>query len=131
MESVDLKNCYLWLGDDFSASYFSGATAASLQRLFASTIVLFGSGTVADLLATGIVEFNGCSIYAGSIPSTLFGILYAEFLRRSPGCDLSRSTGTWWGIRHHIRTSSIYPRKLGTNYGRGRRRVVRRMRPMA
>lgn len=118
----DVNNCYLWLGTTSSAppSIISGATAApyNTRNSFNNCTFRFGN-SAQTLLATGIVEFNGCLISgAGSIPSTLFGDPLRGILATLTGCDLSAlGTGTLVGNQlSYTNEFRFIQCKLGTNY---------------
>jgi len=118
----DVNNCYLWLGTTSSAppSIISGATAApyNTRNSFNNCTFRFGN-SAQTLLATGIVEFNGCLISgAGSIPSTLFGDPLRGILATLTGCDLSAlGTGTLVGNQlTYTNEFRFIQCKLGTNY---------------
>ena len=120
--AYDLDNCYLWLGTTSSAapSIISGATSQSYNThvRFKNCTFRFGS-TAQTLLATGIVEYIGCSIAsAGSIPTTLFGDPARGIVARFHGCDLSAlGSGTLVGNQVSYANEVFFSQcKLGTNY---------------
>ena len=120
--AYDVDNCYLWLGTTSAAppSIISGATSASYNTRVRFNNCTFRFGNSAQtLLATGIVEFNGCSISsAGSIPSTLLGDPQRGILATFTGCDLSAlGSGTLVGNQSSYANEFRFTQcKLGTNY---------------
>ena len=120
--AYDVDNCYLWLGTTSTAppSIISGSVGASYNTRVRFNNCTFRFGNSAQiLLATGIVEFNGCSISsAGSIPSTLFGDPQRGILATFTGCDLSAlGSGTLVGNQSSYANELRFIQcKLGTNY---------------
>ncbi|KFB68932.1 hypothetical protein [Candidatus Accumulibacter vicinus] len=120
--AYDLDNCYLWLGTTSSAapSIISGATSGSYNTHVRFKDCTFRFGNAAQtLLATGTVEYIGCSIAsAGSIPTTLFGDPLRGIVARFHGCDLSAlGSGTLVGNQVSYANEVFFSQcKLGTNY---------------
>ena len=120
--AYDIDNCYLRLGTTSVAppSIISGSTGGSYNThvRFKNCTFRFGS-TAQTLLATGIVEYIGCSIAsAGSIPTTLFGDPQRGVVARFHGCDLSAlGSGTLVGNQSSYANEIYFSQcKLGANY---------------